>query len=93
MVVLFVSFSALGIDLYLFNRKKITAQQKYVLQNLEKREKNYRFPHLFTKKWPFTIMTNSSLKEEVFIFNVRALNVHKIIRSKDVQFFMLFGLL
>lgn len=38
-------------------------------------------------------MTNSSLKEEVFIFNVRALNVDKIIRSKDVQFFMLFGLL
>lgn len=36
-------------------------------------------------------MTNSSLKEEVFF--VRALNVHKIIRSKDVQFIMLFGLL
>ena len=37
-------------------------------------------------------MTNSSVKEEVFIFNLRALNMHKIIRSKDVQFIMLFGL-
>ena len=49
MVVLFVSFSALGIDLYLFNRKKITAQQKYVLQNLEKPEKIIGF-HTYLRK-------------------------------------------
>ena len=44
------------------------------------------------KKWLFTTMTNSCFQEKVFIFNVRALNMHKIIRSKDAQF-NLFGLL
>ena len=44
------------------------------------------------KKWLFTTMTNSCFQEKVFIVNVRALNMHKIIRSKDVQFIMLFGL-
>ena len=77
--------------LYLFNRKKITAQQKNILKNWKK-GKNDRFPYLCTKKWLFTTMRNSCFQEKVFIFNVRALNMHKIIRSKDARF-NLFGLL
>lgn len=91
MVVLFVSLSALGIDYIYLTEIKLLLSKKIYLKNW-KNGKNDRLSYLCTQKWLFTTMTNSCFQEKVFIFNVRALNMHKIQRSKEAQF-NLFGLL
>ena len=80
MILMFVSYSALGIGLYLhvYYRKKVIAQLK------KKREKNDRSILIF-KKLIIYFSGELSPKRKSCNFLMRALITHEIMCSKDAQ--------
>ena len=73
-----VSYSAFGIGLYLFYRKKVLAQFK-------RSEKRERSPYSFTRKLG-SISLASSGHKEIASFLMYAVIMRKIMRSKDAQY-------